>query len=104
MYEGFNNGPSLRPTVEYQVPCAMSQRVLDAGFQVLPLGITEMIVVVGAGRSTSIIAVRNGQQGQAEMCQWLKSAQCFFPCHPTTMYQNGPGVQFASNIPRGHWP
>ncbi len=83
---------------------AVGQRVLDTGFQVLPLGIAEMIVAVGAGRGTEIIAIRNGKQGQAEMCQWLKNAQCFFSCYPSTMYQDSPGGEFAGNIPRGHWP
>src|SRR5438876_158107 len=49
MLEGLDNRSSLRPAVEDQVVRTVGERVLDASFQILPLGIATMIEIVGAG-------------------------------------------------------
>ena len=48
MLEGLDNRSSLRPAVEDQVVRTVRERVLDASFQILPLGIATMIEAVGA--------------------------------------------------------
>src|SRR5450432_1028811 len=102
MLESLDNSSPLRPPIEDQVLRTMRQRILDSGFQVLPLGIAKMIKAVGTGRGAYIIAIGNGQQRQAEACQWLKGAQCFFSRYSTTMYQDGPGGTFTGHKPGWH--
>jgi hypothetical protein len=46
MHKDFNHGTTLRPAIEHNMLCAMSERVLDGSLQIHPLAITKVIRVI----------------------------------------------------------